>query len=114
MILSKSKSILTKTLALNSVKSLARCNRHLSAAVESSVLSSSDPLPDAGYNISENFRTGRAAYLDMSVTTPPPRPRVFDKMTPYIVGSYGNPRSRTHSYGWETEAAVEQAREQIL
>lgn len=34
-------------------------------------------------------------------------------MLPYLVSYYGNPHSRTHAYGWESEAAVEKAREQI-
>ena len=48
----------------------------------------------------------------MSATTPLD-PRVFDKMAPHMIGSYGNPHSRTHQYGWESEKAVEDAREQI-
>lgn len=64
------------------------------------------------FDITEGFREGRAAYLDMSSTTPLD-PRVFDKMAPYMVGSYGNPHSRTHQYGWESEKAVEKAREQV-
>lgn len=31
-------------------------------------------------------------------------------MLPYYVSQYGNPHSRTHQYGWESEAAVEKAR----
>lgn len=34
----------------------------------------------------------------------------MDAMLPYLVSYYGNPHSRTHAYGWETEAAVEKAR----
>jgi cysteine desulfurase len=30
---------------------------------------------------------------------------------PFMVSSFGNPHSRTHAYGWEAEAAVENARE---
>lgn len=31
-------------------------------------------------------------------------------MLPYLMAYYGNPHSRTHAYGWESEAAVEKAR----
>lgn len=34
-------------------------------------------------------------------------------MLPYLTSYYGNPHSRTHAYGWETEAAVEHARKQV-
>lgn len=37
-------------------------------------------------------------------------PRVLDAMLPYLCSYYGNPHSRTHAYGWESEAAVEKAR----
>jgi cysteine desulfurase len=30
-----------------------------------------------------------------------------------MMGRYGNPHSRTHSYGWETEAAIESSREEV-
>ncbi len=35
----------------------------------------------------------------------------MDSMMPFFTEQYGNPHSRTHHYGWETEKAVEQARE---
>lgn len=38
-------------------------------------------------------------------------PRVLDAMIPYLVNYYGNPHSRTHAYGWESEAAMEHARQ---
>ena len=31
-------------------------------------------------------------------------------MLPYLTAYYGNPHSRTHAYGWETEQATEHAR----
>lgn len=37
-------------------------------------------------------------------------PRVLDAMLPYQVNYYGNPHSRTHAYGWESETAMEIAR----
>lgn len=39
-------------------------------------------------------------------------PRVLDAMLPYMVDKYGNPHSRTHAYGWESEDSVEVARKQ--
>lgn len=54
----------------------------------------------------------RPIYLDMQATTPVD-PRVVDAMLPFMTGLYGNPHSRTHAYGWETDKAVEQARQHI-
>lgn len=51
-------------------------------------------------------------YLDVQATTPID-PRVLDAMLPFLLTNYGNPHSRTHAYGWESEAAVENARKQV-
>jgi cysteine desulfurase len=40
-------------------------------------------------------------------------PRVLDVMLPYLTGMYGNPHSKTHAYGWESETASEVARGQV-
>ena len=65
-----------------------------------------------GFSIKGEALEGRAAYLDFQATTPMD-PRVLDAMLPYMTELYGNPHSRTHVYGWETEHAVEEARENI-
>ncbi|XP_002980700.2 cysteine desulfurase, mitochondrial [Selaginella moellendorffii] len=55
---------------------------------------------------------GRPLYLDMQATSPVD-PRVLDAMIPYYLHQFGNPHSRTHLYGWESDEAVEKAREQV-
>lgn len=66
----------------------------------------------ASQSIAGLSRDGQAIYLDSQATTPLD-PRVLDAMLPYMLGSYGNPHSRTHAYGWESGDAVETAREQV-
>ena len=53
-------------------------------------------------------------YLDYSATTPID-PRVAAKMAECLTieGNFGNPASRSHSFGWTAEAAVDLARQQI-
>jgi cysteine desulfurase len=34
-------------------------------------------------------------------------------MMPFMTNQYGNPHSKTHAYGWETEKAVEAGRSHV-
>ena len=51
-------------------------------------------------------------YLDYQSTTPID-PRVIDVMVKTMQNDFGNPHSRSHSYGWRAEELVEIARNQV-
>ncbi len=56
----------------------------------------------------------KSIYLDYAATTPVDE-QVAKKMMQYLTfdGTFGNPASRSHGFGWQAEEAVETAREQI-
>ncbi|KAK4749453.1 hypothetical protein SAY87_026902 [Trapa incisa] len=87
--------------------------RHLSTAAAAAEAAS--PVyedPDAGIVMKGVRISGRPLYLDMQATSPLD-PRVLDAMLPFYTARYGNPHSRTHLYGWESDLAVESARAQV-
>jgi cysteine desulfurase len=51
-------------------------------------------------------------YMDNHATTPVD-PRVLAEMLPWFSDQFGNAASRTHAFGWQAEAAVDDTRETI-
>ena len=53
-------------------------------------------------------------YFDYSATTPVD-PRVAEKLCDCLTldGNFGNPASRSHSFGWTAEKAIDEARANV-
>lgn len=77
------------------------------------MFASGDAWVEKGFKVpSLQKPEGRPIYLDLQATTPLD-PAVLDSMMPFMTYAFGNPHSRTHFYGWESEKAVEEARAQV-
>ena len=63
-------------------------------------------------NLTSEIGKDLPAYLDNMATTPLD-PRVLDSMLPFLSNNFGNPHSKSHKYGWDTEIACEDARGHI-
>ncbi|CAH9111328.1 unnamed protein product [Cuscuta europaea] len=88
--------------------------RPLSSAAAAAAEATVEPYEEetSGITVKGVKIAGRPLYLDMQATSPVD-PRVLDAMLPYYISCYGNPHSRTHLYGWESDDAVETARGQV-
>ncbi|XP_043691165.1 cysteine desulfurase, mitochondrial-like [Telopea speciosissima] len=92
--------------------------RALSTAAAAVARAEPSPLQQEQYEDTEGINmkgvkiSGRPLYLDVQATTPID-PKVLDAMLPFYLSRYGNPHSRTHLYGWESDLAVEKARAQV-
>ncbi len=62
--------------------------------------------------LSEGLMVKLPIYMDYHATTPLDQ-RVLDRMMPYLREDFGNAASRSHSFGWKAEEAVETARGQV-
>jgi cysteine desulfurase len=65
---------------------------------------------DLSISLNKTVKGDKTLFFDFQSTTPLD-PRVLDSMMPYFTSHYGNPHSKSHTYGWEAERATEKARE---
>ncbi|ORC91695.1 cysteine desulfurase [Trypanosoma theileri] len=88
------------------------CTINVASGVTGAAAATTTTTTSGNAGTSSHNKIARPLYLDVQATCPLD-PRVLDKMMPYLTECYGNPHSRTHSYGWKAEDAVEKARAQV-
>jgi len=109
----RSFSVLSSSPSSTSVEKMEADKRYqASQEVPEEIKQKMNSSESFGHSIRGTALIGRPAYMDFQATTPTD-PRVLDAMMPYMVGKYGNPHSKTHAFGWETEQAIEDAREHV-
>jgi cysteine desulfurase len=64
------------------------------------------------FDIRSKQLEGRSIYMDFGATTPLDF-RALEAMLPFMTEMFGNPHSRSHHYGWESEKAIEKARANV-
>ncbi|XP_057449661.1 cysteine desulfurase, mitochondrial [Lotus japonicus] len=105
--------LLASTLRHHLTKPTQLLRRHfLSTAAAAAAEPQQHHDESAGLTMKGVKIAGRPLYLDVQATSPVD-PRVLDAMLPFYISRYGNPHSRTHFYGWESDEAVENARAQV-
>ncbi|CAI5961650.1 unnamed protein product [Closterium sp. NIES-65] len=87
------------------------------APVLSSLLLFYAPLPQATSPVDPRVLDAMLPFFTEQCGNPHSHTPVFPHrlyaMLPFFTEQYGNPHSRTHLYGWESEGAVEAARQQV-
>uniref|UniRef100_A0A061R9I4 cysteine desulfurase n=1 Tax=Tetraselmis sp. GSL018 TaxID=582737 RepID=A0A061R9I4_9CHLO len=115
MLLQRAGSALRSLSRSSALRPLGSCPKYLAEVRWNSSAAVPEPVEDdsAEYIEMKGIKLrGRPVYMDMQATTPLD-PRVLDAMLPFMTEQYGNPHSRTHLYGWESEDAVEKARAEV-